>query len=112
MVNTINDETEEINRSSSENNLISTSTEEYITETTQSISLKTELKKIPKSIKQPPSISISQSNSVTEDATNVSIDKREVESSGTIKTFFSWNIPIPFFLKYITKFKILQFKRN
>lgn len=100
MVNTINDETEEINRSSSENNLINTSTEEYITETTQSISLKTELKKIPKSIKQPPSISISQSNSVTEDATNVSIDKREVESSGTIKTFFSveYFIPFPFFL--------------
>merc|ERR1712064_93271 len=70
VLNAINDETEEINRSSSENNLINTSTEEYITETTQSISLKTELKKIPKSIKQPPSISISQSNSVTEDATN------------------------------------------
>ena len=98
MLNTINDETEEINRSSSENNLINTSTEEYITETTQSISLKTELKKIPKSIKQPPSISISQSNSVTEDATNVSIDKREVESSGTIKNVFSveYTIPFPF----------------
>ena len=101
MVNTINDDTGEINRSSSENKLMTTSTEEYITETTQSISLKTELKKIPKSIKQPPSISISQSNSVTEDATNVSIDKREVESSGTIKTFFSWNI-LFFFLSSVS----------
>ena len=58
-----------------------TATEEYITETTQTISLKTAIKKIPKSLKQPSLVSISQTNSVTEDLIDVSIDKK---SSGAI----------------------------
>ena len=58
-----------------ENTPTTTITEEYITETIPYISLKTEIKKIPKSIKEAPSISISQSNSVTEHVINVSTDK-------------------------------------
>ena len=70
------DENAEINVSLNENTPTTTITEEYITETIPYISLKTEIKKIPKSIKEAPSISISQSNSVTEHVINVSTDKK------------------------------------
>ena len=67
------------------NDPISTTEDEYITETTQTISLKTGIKKIPKSLKQPSLVSISQTNSVTEDITDVS---KDTKSSGTIYILF------------------------
>ena len=76
--NTQNDGIAEIKWSLSANTPTITTTEEHLPETTPFISLKTGKKKIPKSIEQPPSISISQSNSVTENVTSVSTDKRVV----------------------------------
>ena len=95
----MDDDIAEIKWSLSTNTPTITTTEEHLPETTPFISLKTGKKKIPKSIEQPPSISISQSNSVTENVTSVSTDKR-VE----VHTFlFSWN-----FLHHISSYALLS----